>query len=148
VKRVRSAAAAIVATMLAATGTIAATPAGQTPTNVSALTSLARDKSAVGGTNDNHGGAVSALARTIGDEATTSTTPTTTTTQGAQGSHGAAVSAVAKDVTLVGGPNNNHGGAVSAVARGTHGPSATHGQSATHGASLGHAQSGTHPTSH
>jgi hypothetical protein len=30
--------------------------------------------------------------------------------------HGACVSAVARDVTLVGGPNSNHGGAVSAAA--------------------------------
>ena len=36
--------------------------------------------------------------------------------------HGAAVSAVAKDHTAVGGKNNNDGGAVSAVAHGGHGP--------------------------
>jgi hypothetical protein len=49
-----------------------------------------------------------------------------------QGEHGAAVSAVAQDVDLVGGPNDNHGGAVSIVARGDHGAPSDEGDSSTH----------------
>ncbi|MEO8571721.1 MAG: hypothetical protein ABI553_08450, partial [Chloroflexota bacterium] len=75
--------------------------------------------------------AVSTLAKTLD-----------ASTDGAQGAHGAAVSAVAQDETLVGGPNDNHGGAVSVVARGTHGAAATRGSSA------GHSQSGVHPVPH
>ena len=52
--------------------------------------------------------------------------------RGAQGEHGAAVSAVANDVTLVGGDHDNHGGAVSLVARGDNGPPDVEGQSADH----------------
>jgi hypothetical protein len=145
VNKARAAATAIVGLALTATGALAAAPHPQASTNASSVSTLAQDKTAVGGTNTNHGGAVSTLAQSLGgsDGTTTDTTTTTTTdTTGAQGAHGAAVSAVAQDQTAVGGPNNNHGGAVSIVARGAHG------QSAVHGKSAGKSQSGTHPTTH
>jgi hypothetical protein len=123
-KKARAALGAVVGITLTATGALAAS---------SAVSTVAQDHSAVGGPNDNHGGAVSTLAKTV-DEASDTTTPETTSDTlepaGAQGAHGAAVSAVAEDLTAVGGTNDNHGGAVSVVARGTHGASATHGQSA------------------
>jgi hypothetical protein len=130
-KKARAALAAVVGVTLTATGALAAS---------SAFSTLAKDHAAVGGANDNHGGAVSTLAKGTNGAPTTTTpipaTTVTTTTAGAQGAHGAAVSAVAQDQTAVGGTNNNHGGAVSLVARGTHGPSATHGKSASHKPSL------------
>jgi hypothetical protein len=142
--RARAAAAAIVGLTLTATGVLAAAPHPQAPTNAAAVSTLAQDNTALGGPNNNHGGAVSTLARgTNGGSGTTTTgTTNTDTTTGTQGAHGAAVSVVAQDPTKIGGPNNNHGGAVSIVARGTHGASATHGKSA------GNSQAGTHPTSH
>ena len=137
-KKARAALAAVVGLTLTATGALAAS---------SAISTLAQDHNAVGGTNDNHGGAVSTLAKTTTDTSTTTdtTTPDTTTpdtTGGAQGAHGAAVSAMAQNHPAVGGTNNNHGGAVSLVARGTHGPSATHGNSA------GKSQAGVHKPAH
>ena len=137
-KKARAALAAVVGLTLTATGALAAS---------SAISTLAQDHNAVGGTNDNHGGAVSTLAKTTTDTSTTTdtTTPDTTTpdtTGGAQGAHGAAVSAMAQNHTAVGGTNSNHGGAVSLVARGTHGPSATHGNSA------GKSQAGVHKPAH
>lgn len=136
-KKARAAIAAVVGLTLTATGALAAS---------SAISTLAKDHAAVGGANDNHGGAVSTLAKTSDDAATTDTTTdatTDTTTAGAQGAHGAAVSVVAQDQTKVGGTNNNHGGAVSLVARGTHGPSAPHGNSA-----FGKSQAGVHKPTH
>jgi hypothetical protein len=138
VKKARAAAAAIVGLTLTATGALAATPHPQAPTNAVVISTLAQDKTAVGGSHANHGGAVSKLARASNGQPAATTTGTTDSTGGAQGAHGAVVSAVAQDQTAVGGPNNNHGGAVSAVARGTHGSSATHGKS----------QAGLHPASH
>jgi hypothetical protein len=141
VKKARAALGAVVGITLTATGVLAAS---------SAVSTVAQDHADVGGPNDNHGGAVSTVAKgTNGVPDTTtpgSTGPNTTTDTtepaGTQGAHGAAVSAVAQDPTAVGGPNDNHGGAVSLVARGTHGPSATHGKSA--GKSQGAAHRPTH----
>jgi hypothetical protein len=124
-KTTRAATAAVIGLALGATGVLAATPTAPASSNASPVSTVARDKTAVGGTNDNHGGAVSAVAQGQGSADSTSTTGTTITT-GAQGTHGAAVSLVAKDPTQVGGKNNNHGGAVSAVARGSHGPKGSH----------------------
>ncbi len=130
-KKARAALAAAVGVTLSATGALAAS---------SAISTLAQDHAAVGGPNDNHGGAVSTLAKGTHDasESTAATMPETTTPEstetspGAQGAHGAAVSAVAQDQAAVGGTNDNHGGAVSLVARGAHGPTAIHGNSAGH----------------
>lgn len=125
-KKARAALGAVIGIALSATGALAAS---------SAISAVAQDHAAVGGPNDNHGGAVSTVAKgtngapdTTTPETTTETTDTTPA--GAQGAHGAAVSAVAQDETAVGGPNDNHGGAVSLVARGTHGATAIHGKSA------------------
>ncbi len=142
--KTRAAASAFVGLALTAGGALAGAPQAQAPANTSAVTTLAQDKTAVGGTNDNHGGAVSTLAKTLEESAAETTTTETpdTSADGAQDAHGAAVSAVAQDETLVGGPNDNHGGAVSVVARGTHGATATHGNSA------GNSRSGVHPVPH
>jgi len=174
VKKTRAAAAAIIGLALTATGALAAAPHLQAPVTAAPVSTMAQDETAVGGSNDNHGGAVSTLAKgtngTNGElDATTpeatgspeATTPDTTEPADTQGAHGALVSAVAQDDTKVGGPNDNHGGAVSIVARGedapstTLGMSATHGASATHGKSVEHRKStdgksraGTHPASH
>lgn len=142
--KTRAAASAIVGLALTATGVLAAVPQSQAPANAVAVSTLAQDTTAVGGSNQNHGGVVSTLARgTNGAPETTTTTTTPTTTElGAQGEHGAAVSVVAQDETLVGGLNANHGGAVSIVAHGTTSTSATHGKSA------GKSQAGNHPAPH
>lgn len=132
----RAVATAIVGLTLTATGALAAAPHLQAPTTAAAVSTLARNQTAVGGSSDNHGGAVSTLARGTNGE------PDTADTTDTEGAHGAAVSAVAQKKTAVGGPNHNHGGAVSTVARGTNGANATHGKSA------GQGQSGTHPSSH
>ena len=92
-------------------------------------------------------------AKTSGTTDTTTTTSTTDTTHPTN--HGAAVSAVAQDATLVGGPHDNHGWYVSCVARGmvpdvtvtpntckpapaaattTSSSTKSHGKSGTHGA--------------
>ncbi|HEV8403034.1 MAG TPA: hypothetical protein VGQ31_08375 [Candidatus Limnocylindrales bacterium] len=123
-KKARAALGAVIGLALTATGAFAA---------ASAVSTVAKDPATVGGPNDNHGGAVSTLAKGAHgapDTTTPATTTDTTDPAGAQGAHGAAVSAVAQDETAVGGPNDNHGGAVSLVARGTHGASAIHGKSA------------------
>jgi len=148
-KKARAALGAVVGLTLTATGVLAAS---------SAVSVVAKDHAAVGGPNDNHGGAVSTVAKATNgapdtttpdtsnpETATPETTDPTDTTDaaaGAQGAHGAAVSAVAQDQTAVGGKNNNQGGAVSLIARGTHGPSAVHGESA--GKSQGAAHRSTH----
>ena len=137
-KKARAALGAVIGVALTATGVFAAS---------SAVSIVAQDHAAVGGPNNNHGGAVSTIAKgTNGAPDTTTpdtTTPETTTdAAGAQGAHGAAVTAVAQDATAVGGTNDNHGGAVSLVARGTHGASATHGQSA------GKSQAAAHKPTH
>jgi hypothetical protein len=145
VNKTRAAASAIVGIALTATAALAAAPQANAPTNAVAVSTLAQDQTAVGGSQENHGGAVSALARGTNGAPETTTTGTTDTTDtaktevGAQGEHGAAVSVVAQDETLVGGPNANHGGAVSVVARGTQAAPATHGKSA------GKSQAGNHP---
>jgi len=144
--KARAAVGAVIGLTLTASGVFAAS---------SAISIVARDHAAVGGPNDNHGGAVSTVARatngapgtTVAGPGTTDTTTSDTTTtsagaQGVQGAHGAAVSVVAQDRTAVGGRNHNHGGAVSLIARGTHGPTATHGQSA------GKSQAGVHKPVH
>jgi hypothetical protein len=146
VKKTRAAASAIVGLALTATGVLAAAPQLQTPTTASAVSALAQDKTAVGGVNANHGGAVSTLARSL-DSAPDAAEPTDTadstdTTDGAQGAHGAAVSAVAQDKTAIGGPNANHGGAVSLVARGTAGAPATSAKT------TGKAHAKVHPVGH
>ena len=133
-KKTRSTAVAIVGLTLTATSVLAAAPATQMPADAAAISSLAKDHAATGGANENHGGAVSTLAKGTDDTSTTTTTDTTTDA-GAQGTHGAAVSVVAQDETAVGGPNDNHGGAVSLIARGT-GQAATHGKSGSHKPSL------------
>jgi len=161
VKKTRAAAAAIIGLALSATGAFAAAPHLQAPAKPAPVSTVAQDETAIGGSNDNHGGAVSAVAKpTDAPETTTpdatdapeTTTPDATDAVGAQGAHGAIVSAVAQDKAAVGGPNDNHGGAVSAVARGTHGASSTHEASATHGMSTGKSQAksqaGTHAASH
>jgi len=175
VKKTRAAAAAIIGLALSATGALAAAPHLQAPVTAAPVSTLAQDETAVGGSNDNHGGAVSTLAEgTDAPETTTpdatdapeTTTPDATDPADTQGEHGALVSAVAQDKAAVGGPNDNHGGAVSAVARGTHGASTTKGKSTTHdasgvpdasgvhdasvthGKSSGKSQAGTHPASH
>ncbi len=142
-KKARAAVGAAIGLTLTASGVFAAS---------SAVSIVARDHTAVGGANDNHGGAVSTAAKAANDVPDTTVpeaaTPDTTTpdpadtSAGAQGAHGAAVSAVAQDPTAVGGKNDNHGGAVSLVARGTHGSSAVHGKSADK------SQAGAHKPAH
>jgi hypothetical protein len=97
-------------------------------------TSEAAQSDRTGGTNCNHGGYVSTVAResdedadapeadqcssdTTGTETDTTTAETDTTVDEAPNAHGKAVSAVAQDETAVGGKNCNHGGAVSEVAK-------------------------------
>jgi hypothetical protein len=142
--KARAVAGAFVALSLSTTVALAATPHSPAPADAAAVSTLAQRDAAVGGPNDNHGDAVSALARgTHGAPDTTAPTTTSTTVTGTtQGVHGAAVSAVAKNQAAVGGPNHNHGGAVSDIANGTHGASATPGKSAAK------SQAGTHPTAH
>jgi hypothetical protein len=138
VNRGRAFAAALFGVTVTAAGAFGATTPSKAPAQAIAVETLAQDHAAVGGANDNHGGAVSTLARgTNGPPDATSDTTTPDATNAAQGDHGAAVSAVARDVTIVGGPNDNHGGAVSVVARGTHGQAsapqaATKSQAETH----------------
>jgi hypothetical protein len=144
VNKTRAAASAIVGLALTATGALAAVPQSQAPAAAVAVSTLAQDQAVVGGSNDNHGGAVSTLARGANGAPETTTTgttagDTTTTGVGAQADHGAAVSVVAQDETIVGGPNANHGGAVSIAARGTQAATATRGKSA------GKSQAGNHP---
>ena len=86
------------------------------------VSAIAKDKEAVGGPNDNHGGAVSEAARvTCWDDEAEDTeegdTEDEAVDEGEVGAHGARVSEVARDKAAVGGPNDNHGGAVSEAAR-------------------------------
>ncbi len=104
-------------------------------------------------TGEAHGDAVSTLARgTHGTTDQSSSNDQNGTTNDQNGTanqptdtHGAAVSAVAKDQTMVGGKNDNHGGAVSAVARGSHGQ-APQPPTPNHGSSVSPLASGTSTT--
>ena len=88
---------------------------------------IATDSALVGGKHDNHGGAVSAVARGTHGPSVPATGPAPSGVKHAvSAGHGPTVSAVAKDVSQVGGKNDNHGGAVSAVARGSHGQGSVH----------------------
>ena len=72
--KTRAVATAIVGLTLTATGALAAAPHLQAPTTAAAVSTLARNQTAVGGSSDNHGGAVSTLARgTNGEPDTTDT---------------------------------------------------------------------------
>ena len=91
------------------------------------VSEVARDKDAVGGPNDNHGGAVSEAAReTCWDEPDPGEELTdpelddeVPLEEEAADAHGTCVSEVARDRDATGGPNDNHGGAVSEAARET-----------------------------
>lgn len=84
-KKTRAAAAAIIGLALSATGVLAAAPHLQALARPAPVSTVAQDETAVAGSNDNHGGAVSAVARgTHG----ASTTHGTSTTNGASATHG------------------------------------------------------------
>jgi hypothetical protein len=140
-KKLHAVGAGIIGVALSATAALAAAPLvlpssptvttdenASTGDHGAAVSTVAKDHTLVGGKHNNHGGAVSTVARAAhgpeSDETTTEdeTAPDADTTETPKTNHGAAVSAVAKDETQVGGKNNNHGGAVSAAAHGTHGP--------------------------
>ncbi len=125
-KKLHALGAAVLGVALSATSALAVAPRvapglaaeDPAPNHGAVVSAIAGDPSQVGGKNDNHGGAVSTVARgTHGPSAAGTTASTAADTT----NHGAAVSAVAKDKTQVGGKNDNHGGAVSTVARGSHG---------------------------
>jgi hypothetical protein len=88
------------------------------------VSAVAKDQSLVGGEHGNHGGAVSEAAHqgtgpdAVEDPATEPEDPGTEPQDAAPhpDNHGAAVSAVAKDKSQVGGKHQNHGGAVSEAA--------------------------------
>ena len=84
---------------------------------------VAQDAEAIGGFNENHGGAVSEAARITcweTDEDPELADPEEDEEELEEtDTHGACVSAVAQDQTAVGGKNDNHGGAVSEAARET-----------------------------
>ncbi|HYU48895.1 MAG TPA: hypothetical protein VEO91_03065 [Candidatus Limnocylindria bacterium] len=96
-------------------------------------TSEAAQSDRTGGTNCNHGGYVSNVARqadedgdapkaecssdTPADTDTETPTESATTADASPNAHGKAVSKVAQDQDAVGGKNCNHGGAVSEVAK-------------------------------
>jgi hypothetical protein len=83
------------------------------------VSDIAQDESAVGGANENHGGAVSqAAGDTCWEPADEVVTEPEDDGEGAN-AHGECVSAVAQDKEALGGPNDNHGGAVSEAARET-----------------------------
>ena len=125
-KKLHAVGAGILGVAMSATAALAAAPLlpgltgeSQPADNHGAVVStVAKDKTQVGGEHDNHGGAVSAVAK--GTDVQDATDPTTD--EAPADNHGSVVSAVARDKTQVGGKNNNHGGAVSAVAHGSHGP--------------------------
>jgi hypothetical protein len=75
-----------------------------------AVSTVAQDQTAVGGKNDNHGGAVSAVAQGNGSGHSQPPQPPTP-------NHGAAVSTAAHDTSTMG---QAHGDAVATVARGSH----------------------------
>jgi len=88
------------------------------------VSEVAQDPEAVGGDNENHGGAVSLAAREtcweaeLTDELTDEElTADEVTVESEANAHGVCVSEVAQDPDAVGGPNENHGGAVSEAAR-------------------------------
>ena len=62
-KKAGAATAAVVGLTLTATGVFAATPAAAPTEAHGTLSIVARDRAAVGGAQDNHGGAVSTIAR-------------------------------------------------------------------------------------
>jgi hypothetical protein len=84
------------------------------------VSAVAKDTTKVGGPHDNHGGAVSTVAKTkTTPAAETPTEPDTdpaTAPAAHPANHGADVSAVAKDHSKTGGDHDNHGGAVAPVA--------------------------------
>lgn len=88
---------------------------------------VARDADAVGGPNDNHGGAVSEAARETcwedpapdEDSANPEVEEDMPPAEEEPDQHGACVSEVARDKEARGGPNDTHGGAVSEAARET-----------------------------
>lgn len=83
------------------------------------VSDIAQDETAVGGPNENHGGAVSEAARdTCWEPADEVVTEPEGDGEEAN-AHGECVSAVAQDKEAMGGPNDNHGGAVSEAARET-----------------------------
>jgi hypothetical protein len=82
------------------------------------VSDVARDEDAVGGPNDNHGGAVSEAAReTCWDEPAPEEDAIEPEVE--EDSQGGCVAEVARDKEARGGPNDNHGGAVSEAARET-----------------------------
>lgn len=87
------------------------------------VSEVAQDAEAIGGVNENHGGAVSEAARftcweTDEDPELADPEEDEEDLEEAD-THGACVSAVAQDKSAVGGKNDNHGGAVSEAARET-----------------------------
>jgi len=142
-KRVHAIGTGILGVALSASAVLAAAPiapseaASTIPTSASApgdpdddhgaaVSVVARDHTQVGGDHDNHGGAVSAAAHASKPDADAPETPDADApshdTGKAGDNHGAAVSTVAKDQTQVGGKHDNHGGAVSAAAHSGKGP--------------------------
>jgi hypothetical protein len=87
------------------------------------VSEVAQDAEAVGGLNENHGGAVSEAARVTcwdADEDPELADPEEDDEELEEAdTHGACVSAVAQDKSALGGKNDNHGGAVSEAARET-----------------------------
>ena len=87
------------------------------------VSEVAQDAEAIGGVNENHGGAVSEAARITcweADEDPELADPEEDEEDLEEAdTHGACVSAVAQDKSALGGKNENHGGAVSEAARET-----------------------------
>ncbi|MGI8830082.1 MAG: hypothetical protein ACR2I5_09990 [Candidatus Limnocylindria bacterium] len=88
------------------------------------VSEVAQDPEAVGGPNENHGGAVSEAAReTCWETDEDAEDPDATldeeepVVEEDEDAHGACVSVVARDKSAVGGKNDNHGGAISEAAR-------------------------------
>ena len=140
-KRLHALGTGIAGVALSATAVLAAAPlspsdtASTIPTPVSdlsqptdnhgaAVSTVAKDKTQVGGKNDNHGGAVSETAHQANDptDDTTDTPAAAPEAQTHPDNHGAVVSTIAKDKTQVGGKHHNHGGAVREAAHQAHSP--------------------------
>jgi hypothetical protein len=88
------------------------------------VSEVAQDPEAIGGENENHGGAVTEAARVTCWEPAENPELADPEADGEEDleeadAHGACVAAVAEDKTAVGGKNGNHGGAVSEAARET-----------------------------
>ena len=83
------------------------------------VSDIAQDETAVGGPNENHGGAVSEAARDTCREPADEVVTEPEVDGEEANAHGECVSAVAQDKEAMGGPNDNHGGAVSEAARET-----------------------------